>query len=1213
MIKFEEFILREDIANLPEDRQRDLYARVLKEKEEEDFRIQQAILQQDAKSVAAAARLEFFQSLGLTVPNFGYAIGGAGGGVGSDPDFFFPQNMGFYVSADFASETVTLGSVDEGDVLFATPIALSNIDRMDVEGTGDERVATLRGKQGTYDVLFTANAIDGDPNHYSNFYKQGPLAYSSLDEIIELFIGRPEELIGSIRAGGPSNSGLLLTLDPSNDSVKRRAYFTQEVDPDDYTASTPGNQRIVKIDNKIYFVARTGTSDTADNAGAVIEYDISTDEAQVYSHTIEVGNTPEGLLQLANGRVLGTSLGGNFGLGAVYEFFPEDGTFELLYESDGGPDNGGTGEPIIYLGAYMFEASDGFLYLIATDANNEECVCQFDPDTNAMSIKANLNSFPNLSSKPTAMQFIELNGLLYGTTYTGGTNGLGQIFSYNLSTEAVTSLFSFATGTLTTSTGFNPQGGLFLASNGKMYGLTTTGSTSSRGTIYEFNPTGNVFTKRATMSSNVAKAWGAFIEGPNSELYAFGGTNTTNDGILRFNYTSGTISTVRTFSGADGSVPQSTPFYTGPTEESSGKIYGAATTGGEVVSGMTSNGTLFEYDFDSSQFQVLHTLHNPDLNDDSDPARPENKPIMASDGYMYGVTRFGGASAYGAIYKYDRLTNTITNMLSLSQTPTQGIYCYCYFVEKDGELWGASKYGGGIGSSLGCVFSWNFTTEVYTHRAGFDEATTGHGTTSGVMLASDGNFYGTNRVGGTSGGGTWFRYNPDTDTLSVIKHLGFPGPSTPDSTPIEVDGVLYFTSGNYPLSSFKLSDSTFTLLSPSNEAANPGDAFLASDGHLYGMTSNAGTAGLGYIWRYNISSNTFTTLFNFTSTTGAQPAGSFCESNGKLYGITYNGGANGFGSIFSWTIATSTFTKIIDLDGPINGRMLDPSGTPFPEQGLGFNHCTFTRIPPLANGFLNYGPSPLIEDWYDSLTVKPSLGLLYALNTLVEGMDADGNWEKLDFFALMAGMETDEQRLKPLVTTSGEDMVEVGTTYLGSDGFHGNGLDSYIDTRWNSVDNGTNFTTSNAIVGVYVAGQMTTVKSVMGNSRIYFSNLHPSATVTDVRVFATGTNSRGNLITSGGLHQLGINPSNTGFQWYGPYNQGDPTWMSPFFTFGYPAAALAEDFYIGAKNVSGVATEHSNFTVRSLYVGAFMNLDGPTSRLNTFYQMRGLTTWTPFV
>jgi hypothetical protein len=114
-------------------------------------------------------------------------------------------------------------------------------------------------------------------------------------------------------------------------------------------------------------------------------------------------------------------------------------------------------------------------------------------------------------------------------------------------------------------------------------------------------------------------------------------------------------------------------------------------------------------------------------------------------------------------------------------------------------------------------------------------------------------------------------------------------------------------------------------------------------------------------------------------------------------------------------------------------------------------------------------PSPLIQTWYNGLLVKPSNNLMTALNTLVDGLDADGNWDKLDLFGLLAGLETEEQRLKPLITTSGEDFVKIGNPTLNNNGGKNNASfgSDYLDLKWNPTDDGIQYTLNSAFISTY--------------------------------------------------------------------------------------------------------------------------------------------------
>jgi uncharacterized repeat protein (TIGR03803 family) len=81
------------------------------------------------------------------------------------------------------------------------------------------------------------------------------------------------------------------------------------------------------------------------------------------------------------------------------------------------------------------------------------------------------------------------NGVLYGTTGSGGTSGYGTVFSLTPPTAAGGSwtegvLYSFSGG----SDGGGPQEGLVIGSGGVLYGTTYTGGGSAWGTVFSLTP-----------------------------------------------------------------------------------------------------------------------------------------------------------------------------------------------------------------------------------------------------------------------------------------------------------------------------------------------------------------------------------------------------------------------------------------------------------------------------------------------------------------------------------------------------------------------------------------------------------------------------------------------------------------------------------------------------------------------------------------------------
>jgi len=145
---------------------------------------------------------------------------------------------------------------------------------------------------------------------------------------------------------------------------------------------------------------------------------------------------------------------------------------------------------------------------------------------------------------------------------------------------------------------------------------------------------------------------------------------------------------------------------------------------------------------------------------------------------------------------------------------------------------------------------------------------------AGLVLGSDGNFYGTTSVGGTNGDGTVFKITP-TGTEAVVYSFG-----------------SSVTDGQVP------------------------DAPLiqGSDGNFYGTTATGGSSGssstcstggacmFGTVFKIT-PSGTETILYNFTngSDGGAPEAPLIIGSNGSLFGTTSAGGAGGGGTVFELT------------------------------------------------------------------------------------------------------------------------------------------------------------------------------------------------------------------------------------------------------------------------------------------------------------------------
>jgi uncharacterized repeat protein (TIGR03803 family) len=220
-------------------------------------------------------------------------------------------------------------------------------------------------------------------------------------------------------------------------------------------------------------------------------------------------------------------------------------------------------------------------------------------------------------------------------------------------------------------------------------------------------------------------------------------------------------------------------------------------------------------------------------------------------------------------------------------------------------------------ANLGTVFSVEPDGSSYSDRWAFDATTGGGLTTESLMLAGDGNLYGTGG-GGTNGCGIVYRFAPP----STLKPLhDFSCGDFPENVPFEAkDKNLYGVSagGVYRLTL----KGAFTALPNSSAGGNTFAPLMqASDGNLYGTTIDGGTCGT--IFRLATAGGS-KTVYTFTGGTDQySPYSPLLEgADGNLYGTALGAGLCGYNSsqvgiVFQFIPGKSPkFTTMHSFSGP---------------------------------------------------------------------------------------------------------------------------------------------------------------------------------------------------------------------------------------------------------------------------------------------------------
>lgn len=319
----------------------------------------------------------------------------------------------------------------------------------------------------------------------------------------------------------------------------------------------------------------------------------------------EGDHTNGGLIRGSDGALYGTAMDGGLGFGTVYKINDDGSGLSILHAFDGSdgahPHTG------------VVQTPDGALYgtTFGEGVLSLGSVFRINPDGTGFVL---LHAFADSDgSRPGTGLLVGGDGVLYGTTTTGGASHTGTVFRIGADGSGFGVIHSFGTGDDS-----QPLGALLQLSDGALYG-TTAGSSSPSGTVFRLATDGTGFQNLHSFAPEASPRAG-LIQGAGGSLFGttfFGGAASFGT-IFRIDADGGNFATLHSFANGEPVYPDGRLSW-----QPTGWLYGVA------------GGALFRLQPDGSGFE---TVYRPLVEGG---LGPDN--LWDADGHTYGA---GGGDVY---------------------------------------------------------------------------------------------------------------------------------------------------------------------------------------------------------------------------------------------------------------------------------------------------------------------------------------------------------------------------------------------------------------------------------------------------------------------------------------------------------------------------------------------------------------------------------------
>ncbi|HEV3090468.1 MAG TPA: choice-of-anchor tandem repeat GloVer-containing protein [Candidatus Cybelea sp.] len=306
-------------------------------------------------------------------------------------------------------------------------------------------------------------------------------------------------LLGVTYLGGNDNNGLLFGLTETSDGIWSEQVLYKFGGTSHQDGSHPNFVFINPKRRNALDVIVTTYAGGSSNNGTLIELEPSSkgtwSERFVYSFGgAPDGASPQGLLdEDKRGNLYGTtSTGGTGGSGTVYKMAPTASGYaeSVLYNFQDGADGG-----VPYGGVIL--GQKGVLYGTTVTGGSYAAGTVFAlvPSSSGYTERVlyGFAGYPDGAS-PYSGLCLDAHGDLFGTTTNGGTANRGTVFEI-IQTSTGTEerpLWSFHN----TGAGSNPYGGVLVSANGTIVGTTYSGGSRGLGTIFTLEPMHSTYVEK---------------------------------------------------------------------------------------------------------------------------------------------------------------------------------------------------------------------------------------------------------------------------------------------------------------------------------------------------------------------------------------------------------------------------------------------------------------------------------------------------------------------------------------------------------------------------------------------------------------------------------------------------------------------------------------------------------------------------------------------